>query len=70
MDGPKEITLTIVFDPQGRRVQVTGPLDNTVLCLGMLAEAGRIIQRRADQRDAEAETTGPARLTVPVPITS
>ena len=30
-----EATLTIVLDPQGQ-IQVSGPLDNMLLCYGML----------------------------------
>lgn len=48
----KPMQLVITFDPQSGATQVQGPIDHTFWCMGALAEAGRVIQRRAHDREA------------------
>jgi len=44
--------LLITFEPQSGSVQVQGPIDHPFWCSGALLEALRVIQKRANQREA------------------
>ncbi len=51
------ITLTIVYD--GKTTNVSGPLDNQLLCYGLLAMARDIIaDYKADKADQRIQTVG------------
>lgn len=47
--------LTIIHNLETGAVKIGGPIDNPVLAKGMLDEARRIIDRRANERDEKAE---------------
>lgn len=40
----EKVKIEIVFDPNTNNVGVTAPLENKVLCLGMLAMAQKLVQ--------------------------
>jgi hypothetical protein len=41
MEG--QIVLRVIFDPKSGQVGFEGPIDNKILCLGMLALAEKIV---------------------------
>jgi len=58
------LELHIQYDLQQGRVAIKGPLDQTVLILGALAEATRLIERIANKRDDAAANGGGPKIVV------
>ncbi len=42
-----DVVLTITFNPETRRTELSGPIDNRMVCYGMLAMGHEILLKRA-----------------------
>jgi hypothetical protein len=50
--APPAFQLIVTFEPSSGSVQIQGPIDHPFLCAGALMEALRVIQARANKREA------------------
>lgn len=58
IDGePKETKLIIRLTPDGK-IEVTGPVENLIMCYGLLGMAKDAIQQAATERDKKRIQTG------------